>query len=282
MTNKPEDLEHIEVFRAKSSYKIQSEYAFNSSAAYRDFLFDYIRFERPINGSSLGGNQAEAESKRAPFNPTRKDYYVALANLDVYEIRDWFISSAIMKGFEHYTFYDAEKVYHDFIKEVKIKEFADTLEMFYTKVKRLKPGNTAPEIKLKNEKGNLVSLADLKGKVVYIDFWGVGCGPCIYEIKNSVPELKEKYKNGEVVFLNICVDSNEKRWKKSLADLKLEGVNLIAEGWTQNPVCQAYGIKGIPHYVLIGADGKIVNNNAPRPSDKSKLYDEIDALLGKK
>ena len=277
-----EKYDQMKVVNSKKAYQILSEVAFRSSANYRKFLFDYIRFEKAINGWAVEGDGEEQKNKTVPFDPVSKDYYLGLANLGVYEIRDWYISSVIMFGFQYYSFDDTEKVYHDFKKEVKIKEFADSLEVFYDKVKRLKPGNIAPEIKLKNEKGKLVSLEDLKGKVVYIDFWGVGCGPCIYEIKNSFPELKEKYKNGEVVFMNICVDSNEKRWKKSLTDLKSEGVNLIAEGWTNHPVCQVYGIKGIPHYFLIDKDGKIANNNAPRPSEKSKLYGEIDALLEKK
>jgi thiol-disulfide isomerase/thioredoxin len=134
---------------------------------------------------------------------------------------------------------------------------------------------------LKNDKGQSVSLSDFKGKVVYIDFWGVGCGPCIYDIKNHVPKLHEHYKNKDVVFLNICVDSKDKEWKEALEKHKLDGVNMIAEGWTNHPVCKAYNVSGIPHYILIDKNGKMVNNNAPAAYEFNLTSgkNEIDLLL---
>ncbi len=157
----------------------------------------------------------------------------------------------------------------------------DTLQKFYTAIKRLKPGNPAPGFSLKNDQGKLVSLSDFKGKVVYIDFWGVGCGPCIYDIKNHVPQLHEHYKGKDVVFISICVDSKEKEWKEALKQYKLDGVNLTAEGWVDHPVCKAYNINGIPHYVLIDKSGKISNNNAPWAShlDLASGKNAIDLLL---
>jgi hypothetical protein len=79
--------------------------------------------------------------------------------------------------------------------------------------------------------------------------------------------LHSRYKDKPIVFVNICVDSDEKAWKKSLGELNLDGVNLIAEGWTGNPVCKAYHIEGIPHYCLIDKDGRIINDAGPTPSD---------------
>jgi hypothetical protein len=101
----------------------------------------------------------------------------------------------------------------------------------------------------------------------------------VYEIKNATEPLHEKYKDKNVVFLNICVDSDKKTWKNSLESLKVSGINLIAEGWTRNPVCQKYNIMGIPHYMTIGTDGKIVNNNSARPSDGNLLTAELDKAL---
>ena len=157
----------------------------------------------------------------------------------------------------------------------------DTLQNHYNAIKRLKPGNTAPAFTLKNERGQPVSLSDFKGKVVYIDFWGVFCGPCIYDIKNHVPRLHEFYQNKDVIFINICVDVKEKQWKDALVKYKLDGINLIAEGWTSHPVCQAYHISSIPHYILVDKEGKIANNNARGPAgyDLKSGKNAIDILL---
>ena len=102
----------------------------------------------------------------------------------------------------------------------------------------------------------------------------------MYDIKNNVPALHERYKGRNIVFLNICVDTNEKDWKENLEKLQLKGTNLIAQGWVSNPVCKAYGINGIPHYYIIDASGKIVDNNSPRPSDE-RLNSMLDKLLAK-
>jgi peroxiredoxin len=229
--------------------------------AYRSFIFDYIRFHRPFNSfvSSSG------LSNHKKFNPALDNYYSAQASIDLLNIKDWFITSAIMEGFRNYSFGDAENVFHQFMNTCQTPYLKDTLQSYYTAMKRLKPGTPAPGFSLKNEKGKTVSLADLKGKVVYIDFWGVGCGPCIYDIKNHVPEVHERYKSKDVVFVNICVDAKDKQWKDALAKYNLDGVNLMAEGWSNNPVCKLYNINSIPHYILIDKTGKIVDNNAPGP-----------------
>ena len=147
----------------------------------------------------------------------------------------------------------------------------------------LKPGTVAPAFSLPNENGQTITLEDFKGKVVYIDFWGVDCKPCIHAIKNSVPQLHNHYEGKDVVFINICVEGSEQRWKDLLAQTNLGGVNLFAEGWINNPVCKAYRVSPIPHYVLVDQKGKIVDDNATRPEqlDLVSGNNAIDKLLKK-
>ncbi len=265
----------------KKWYKNESESTFKTSSEARDFIFNYVRFNKPLDGNVLIGSKDDA-AKARPFSPAWSDYYQALASLGLYQQRDWFITKSIMMDFEYYSFDDATAVYKDFIPKIKVKAYADTLAVFYKNVLTLKPGNMAPDFTLINNEGKTVSLKDLRGKVVYIDFWGVGCGPCINDIKNAVPQFHEKYKDKNIEFVNICVDVKADTWKYNLASLKLGGINLLAEGWTNNPVCKKYNVNGIPHYYIIGADGKIVDNNSPRPSDGEQLYAKLDKLLNNK
>lgn len=257
------------------SYKQLNESWFVNVPEYRAFIYDYIRFYKPFNSY-----QGISPQNKKEFNPTLDEYHLAQSNIFYLNIKDWFITKSIMDGFKFYSFTDVEKVYQLFIDSCKTPYLKDTLQKYYTAFKRLKPGNSAPDFSLKNEKGQVVSLSDFKGKVVYIDFWGVGCGPCIYDIKNSIPGLHKKYKNKEIVFINICVDSKEKEWKAALAKYQLQGVNLIAEGWSNNPVCKAYYVSSIPHYILVDKSGKISNNNAPRAYElnRNSGENEIDLL----
>jgi len=265
-------------FRGDKLYKRESEENFKTSSSYRDFLFDYVRFNTPLNSWSILVNETEQKEKELPSTFVWDSYYAGLSSFHIKEIRDWFIIKSIMEGFNHQTFEESDAVYHAFLAHDKAPYFVDTLKNFYAVVQRVKPGSPAPAFTLKNEKGQPVSLSDFKGKVVYIDFWGVNCGPCMYDIHNNVPKLHEKYKDKNIVFINICVDSEEKEWKESIKKSNLQGVNLIAPGWTNNKACSAYGINGIPHYYLINRDGKTINNNS-HTYDMTALNSEIDKLL---
>ncbi|HKO82366.1 MAG TPA: TlpA disulfide reductase family protein, partial [Chitinophagaceae bacterium] len=272
----------VPMLSATKYYKTESENAFRMSGAYRNFLFDYVCFYRPLDRWDVLGSVAESNNKVTPFAPSWDDYYAGLKSFRIYELRDWFITKSIINDFGHYSFEDASAVYKDFMTKVKTPYYADTLKTFYAGIQRLKPGNPAPGFTLKDENGKLVSLSDFRGKVVFIDFWGIHCGPCLYEIKYNVPALQEKYKGKNIIFLNICVDADEKEWKENLGKLNLQGINLITEGWIiKNPVCITYGVNGIPHYYLIDKEGKIADNNAPRPSQGEILYSAMDKLLNK-
>lgn len=239
-------------------YKTESEDDFYISAEYRDFLFDQIRFLRPFNRYISSGHAAGGSD-----NYTLKACYAGMATLNSKIIQDWYLTRTIIDGFGHYSFDGSEEAYQLFSPKITTALYKDTLQRFHEFVQRLKPGNPAPDFTLMNTDGKQVSLSDLRGKVVYIDFWGVHCGPCRAEIKDTGPWLREQYKDKDIVFVNICVDVEEMEWKKGIQELGLKGINLIARGWTKHPVCQAYNINGIPHHVLIDKKGNILNNNGP-------------------
>ncbi|RZL48658.1 MAG: TlpA family protein disulfide reductase [Pedobacter sp.] len=63
-------------------------------------------------------------------------------------------------------------------------------------------------IKFKDAKGNMVSLADLKGKVIFLNFWATWCPPCLAEMP-SINKFYEQFKNDkDVVFLMIDADGD--------------------------------------------------------------------------
>lgn len=63
-------------------------------------------------------------------------------------------------------------------------------------------------IKFKDVKGNIVSLADLKGKVIFLNFWATWCPPCLAEMP-SINKFYEQFKDQkDVVFLMIDADSD--------------------------------------------------------------------------
>ncbi len=67
----------------------------------------------------------------------------------------------------------------------------------------------APDLKLKDVNGKELALADLKGKVVFVNFWATWCGPCQEEIPSLI-EMQNKYAEKGFTVLGIAMDDEGK------------------------------------------------------------------------
>ena len=122
--------------------------------------------------------------------------------------------------------------------------------------------------------GGKKSLDSFKGTYVYIDVWATWCRPCIQQIP-YLQTLEKEYHNKNIEFISISTDESrrsggsweaaEKKWRDFVEKRNMSGVQL----WSGQDYSfqQAYEINGIPRFILIGPEGKIVDANAPRPSD---------------
>ena len=144
----------------------------------------------------------------------------------------------------------------------------------FDKLKTTAKGELSPKfMNYENFRGGTTSLDDLKGKYVYIDVWATWCGPCKREIP-SLKKIEKQYhgKNIEFVSISVDVEKDHEAWKKMIVDKELGGIQLYADkSWGSNFITD-FSIKGIPRFILIDPEGKIVTPNAPRPSSP-KLVD---------
>lgn len=127
---------------------------------------------------------------------------------------------------------------------------------------------TAPSFKLKDINGKFVDIKDLRGKVVYIDFWGSWCKPCIAQMPNS-KILQQKFKGKDAAFLFIDFYDSKEKWLKTINDRKLSGIHVKAEKEDEEYFDKVFGVKqGFPRYALIDKSGVLITTSAPHPNDK--------------
>lgn len=123
-------------------------------------------------------------------------------------------------------------------------------------------GTTAPDFTAQTTDGNEISLADYRGQVVIIEFWGAWCSPC----RQSLPhlaELAEGYAEQGVVALLVSTDNAASAAASYLEQNEFDGfVSLWAPGGKrENAIAQLYGVAdpdvGIPRTFVLDRQGVI-------------------------
>lgn len=250
--------------------------------------FDFNNNEDYINSLSfrevLKDNLKDLATKRLP-----KDGDFTITHIETVqtEITDTLVKNDLLHKIANkdITFTDNlgefYKKYMAFSTSEKNKKEITEL---YNKLKLTAKGMPSPKfVDYENyEDGSKVSLDDLigKGKYLYIDVWATWCSFC----KKEIPLLKNfevKYHGKNIEFVSINVDKKENysKWKKTVEDKEMGGVQLFAGDTEKNlQFTKDYLVKGLPKFILLDPEGNIVTANAPRPSEGDKLTNLFEKL----
>jgi len=114
-------------------------------------------------------------------------------------------------------------------------------------------GNLAPDFRLQNLEGQTVSLGDLRGSPVMLNFWATWCGPCRYEMP-YLQQVYEEWSGKGLVLLAIDIGENPSLVK---GFLEMNNLDLPVLLDTEKNVAEEYDIRGIPTTFFVDKDGII-------------------------
>jgi len=127
----------------------------------------------------------------------------------------------------------------------------------------------APPFAVTTTDGQRISMDDLKGKVVLIDFWATWCGPC----REALPHMREiakKFQGQPLVVLSVSLDSDEQKWKDFTMKNEMTWPQCRDGGFT-GPIAKMFGVEAIPHTFTIDADGVLQEEHIGDASIEGKL-----------
>jgi len=125
-------------------------------------------------------------------------------------------------------------------------------------------GHAFPTLEFASLSGEQVNLANLKGKVVLIDFWATWCGPCLRAMPDLVETYREYHDQGFEI-IGISLDKDQSQLEQYMQDMGITWQqHYDGLGWG-NKMAKRFGVRGIPHIVLIDRNGAVhFNTNYDR------------------
>lgn len=127
----------------------------------------------------------------------------------------------------------------------------------------------APPFSVTTLDGSRVSLDDLAGKVVLLDFWATWCEPC----REALPHLRDiakKFQGQPLVILSVSLDADEQKWKDFIVKNEMTWLQYRDGGFTGS-IAKLFSVTAIPHTFTIDADGVLQDEHIGDASIEGKL-----------
>lgn len=147
----------------------------------------------------------------------------------------------------------AERDAAHFIENSPYKLYGEFVKFAYHESRGIVVGMNAPSFELADKDGNIVTLDDFKGKVIFLDFWATWCKPCT-RLLPAHKKLQSQFKGDNVVFLYVSLDKNANNWRRYINKGLFPGTHLFST----EEMSKKYNVETLPYSLLIDTEGKIV------------------------
>jgi thiol-disulfide isomerase/thioredoxin len=168
---------------------------------------------------------------------------------------------------------DAAKAqFERFVRMVPPEDPNRQRALLYIRRPEMARARMAPAFAVTTLDGQRISLDDLKGKVVLIDFWATWCGPC-REALPHIRQIARRFQGQPLVILSVSLDSDQEKWKDFVAKNGMAWLN--CRDGVNGPIAKLFGVRGIPHTFTIDADGVLQDEHIGDVSVEGKLKKQL-------
>lgn len=140
----------------------------------------------------------------------------------------------------------------------------------YLKQPELARARMAPAFVVTTMDGQRISMDEMAGKVVLIDFWATWCPAC----REALPHMREiakKFQGQPLVLLSVSLDKDENKWKDFVAKNEMNWPQCRDHGEFSGDIAKMFGVSVIPHTFTIDADGVLQDERIGDASIEGKL-----------
>jgi len=165
---------------------------------------------------------------------------------------------------------DAAKAkFEQFVKMKPVDNPDRQRALRYMERPELARARMAPPFSITTTDGQRVSMDDLRGKVVLLDFWATWCGPC-REALPHIQNVAKKFRGQPLVILSVSLDSDEQKWKEFIGKNEMTWPQYRDGGFT-GPIAKMFNVTAIPHTFTIDADGVLQEEHIGDAAIEGKL-----------
>ncbi len=235
------------------------------SPMYKTFLENYLDYREAVYIE----NNPKVQEVWFPGSVAR--FRVIHQEFTDQEVKNYLLYISMIDHLDNFGTEHVESFITNFRVSCTNEEYLSHIEEKFSSNEKLARGKIAPELEFFNREGEKVKLSDLKGKLLYINFWASWSEWSIQEF-SYWENLRKDFDGYAISFISVSMDfvKDKNKWEYILNKQKLGGMHLM-----QDPKSTAfqdqYFINDLPRYLLIDKEGKIISAHAPSPSENMEL-----------